>query len=207
MIVLRCDCLYDAVLSRVSVRVFRDEDIPEDILMKVLRAGIQAPTAAGAEQWFFIVVKDREKRLAIHKLLLEAHRFYAVKALREPLPEDKIEKWMKRIECGMYLAPVYIAAYIDLRDRVLRDEYFEIEKIMAIQSLSAAIENMLLVAHSMGLGGVWLGVPVFMKRKFDEVLEPPPSCDLQAIVAIGYPAEEVKPRKRRKSIEFVVKFL
>ena len=54
---------------------------------------------------------------------------------------------------GGYLAPLYAAAYLDLRRRLYRDEYLEIERIWAIQSLAAAIENMLLAVHRLVLGG------------------------------------------------------
>ncbi len=197
----------EVVMTRCSVRRFRPDPVPDDVLAKILEAGIRAPTAGGGEQWFFIVVKDLEKRRAIHRLLLEAHRLYASKVLREPLPVEKLEKWMRRIEEGMYFAPIYIAAYIDLRERLYRDEFYEFEKLMAVQSLAAAIENMLLTAHAMGLGGVWLGVPLLLREKFDEVLEPPPGCELQALIALGYPAEEVGPRKRRKDLSKVVKMI
>jgi len=202
----RCDCFLDIVLTRRSIRIFKSDPIPDNVLMKILESGIRAPTAGGDQQWFFIVVKDEEKRLAIHRLLLEAHKRYAIEVLRNPIPKEKIEKWLHRIREGMYLAPIYIAAYIDLRERLYRDEFYELEKLWAIQSLSAAIENMILSAHSMGLGSVWLGVPLLMRKEFDGILQPPSGCELQALIALGYPAEEPKLRSR-KSLSEVVKFI
>ena len=196
----------DVIMNRRSIRFFKQDPIPKDVLMKILSAGIRAPTAGGAQQWFFIVVENAELRRKIHKLLLEAHEIYARKALRESMPVEKVNKWLRRIEEGMYLAPLYIAAYIDLRERRLRDELKEYEKLMAIHSLAAAIENMIIAAHSLGLGCVWLGVPLLIRGKFDELLKPPEGCELQAIIALGYPAEEPKLRSR-KPLEEVVKFM
>lgn len=203
---MSCNCFFETVLSRSSVRWFKSDSISDDVLLKILEAGVRAPNAGGSEQWFFIVVRDPEVRRKLHSLLLEAHEFYATRALKTPLPPDKAGKWIQRIREGMYLAPTYIAGYVDLRRTTHVEELLEIEKVFATQSVAAALENMLLVAHSFGLGAVWLGVPLLLKDKFDELLKPPEGCDLQGIIALGYPAEPLKARPRRPLSE-VVRFI
>ena len=188
------------------MRWFKSDPVPDDILLKILEAGVRAPNAGGSEQWFFIVVKDPEMRKKLHELLLEAHEFYATRALKTPLPPDKVSKWVQRIREGMYSAPAYIAGYADLRKTTHVEGLAEIEKVYTIQSVAAALENMLLVAHALGLGAVWLGVPLLLKDRFDELLRPPENCVLQGIIALGYPAET--PRiKPRKPLNDVVKFI
>lgn len=203
---MKCDCFFETVLSRSSVRWFKSDLVPDDILLKILEAGIRAPNAGGSEQWFFIVVKDLETRRKLHSLLLEAHEFYATRALKTPLPPDRVSKWVQRIRDGMYLAPVYIAGYVDLRRTTHVDDLLETEKAFAAQSVAAALENMLLVAHALGLGAVWLGVPLLLKNKFDELLKPPERCDLQGVIALGYPAETPRARSR-KPLSEVVRFI
>ncbi len=193
-------------MSRVSVRSFRDEDVPNEVIEKVLNAGIRAPTAGGGEQWFFIVIKDRGVRVRIHELLIKAHRMYGERVVEGGLPKEIMSKWYRRMVEGQYLAPLYIAAYIDLRRRQYSDEFRELERLWAIQSLSAAIENMILAAWDLGLGSVWLGVPLLIKEEFDELLNPPPKCELQALIAMGYPKYVPKPRPRR-SLSEVVRFV
>ncbi|MEL9999697.1 MAG: nitroreductase family protein [Desulfurococcaceae archaeon] len=197
-------CL-DTLFTRCSIRWFKQDPLPLSTVVKLLEAATRAPTAQGAEQWFFIVVYSEEKRKEVHRLLRKAHEYYATSVLLKPYSGEAVVKWMKRIDEGMYRAPVYIAVYADLRKRIYKDEYYEYEKLMAVQSVSAAIENLIIAAWSMGIGSVWLGVPVFLKEDFNRVLNPPENCDLQAIVALGYPAEEPKPR-RRKPVEEVVAF-
>ncbi|MEM1686679.1 MAG: nitroreductase family protein [Zestosphaera sp.] len=203
---MRCDCFFETVSSRSSVRWFKSDSVPDDVLLKILEAGIRAPNAGNSEQWFFIVVRDPEVRSRLHSLLLEAHEFYATRALKTPLPPDKVNKWVQRIRDGMYLAPTYIAGYVDLRRTTHVEDLLETEKIFAIQSVAAALENMLLVAHALGLGAVWLGVPLLLKNRFDELLKPPEGCDLQGIIALGYPAKTPKARPR-KSLNEVVRFI
>lgn len=193
-------CL-EVLFTRCSVRWFKPDPIPLEVVNKLIEAATRAPTAQGAEQWFFIVVRSEEKRREVHRLLRIAHEYYARRVLLAQYSPEAVAKWMDRIDKGMYSAPVYVAAFIDMRKRVYKEEFYEYERLMAVQSLSAAIENLVIAAWSMGIGSVWLGVPVLLREEFNKVLNPPSGCELQAIVALGYPAEAVKPRKRRNVSE------
>ncbi len=196
----------EVILSRSSVRWFKTEEISDEVVGKVLECGLRAPNAGGSEPWFFIVVKSPETRAQIHRLLLEAHRIYATSALKKPMPKDKVDRWMEKISEGMYYAPIYIAAYADLRRMTHNEGWTDIEKTFITQSVAAAIENILLAAHALGMGAVWLGVPLLMREAFDRILSPPEGCELQAIIALGIPSERPKTRPRR-AVDEVVKFV
>jgi len=199
--------LLDIINTRASVRVFEQTPIPLEDLKRIVEAGIRAPTAGGGEEWYFIIVLSEEKRRKIYQLLIKAHLIYAEKVLKNPLTRQQIEKWKSSMEKGMYFAPAYIAGYIDLRDPLYREEYRELERLWAHQSLATAFENMILAAWSMGIGSVWLGVPLLLREEFDEILQPPQGLELAGILALGYPARKVKPRIRRKKFEEVCKII
>ncbi len=194
----------EVIMSRRSIRKFKSKEVPDEVIEKLLLAATSAPTAGGIDWYIFIVVKSLERRKRVYELLKEAHKFYAAKALKTPWPSDKIKKFLKRLDEGLYLAPLYIAIYMDLTRELLAHEFKDIERIWAIQSLAAAVENILIAAHSLGLGAVWLGVPLFMKDEFNEVLEPPPNTELTAIVALGYPDETPIKRRPRKPLSEIV---
>ncbi len=200
------NCVLKTILDRVSIRKFKYEPIPLDIVQRIIEAGIRAPTAGGGEEWFFIIVLSEAKRKRIHELLKKAHILYAEKVLRRPLSRSRLEKWIKLMEEGQYLAPVYIAGYIDLRNPLYSDEYRELEELWAHQSIAVAFENMILTAWSMGLGSVWLGVPLLLEEEFNKVLDPPEGLKLAGIIALGYPDKHSRPRKR-KSLEEVSKII
>ncbi|MCD6428855.1 MAG: nitroreductase family protein [Desulfurococcales archaeon] len=187
----------EVIFSRASVRVFKPDLIPAEVISKILEAGVRAPVAGGVEKWFFIVVTSEEKRRKLHELLKEAHVVYATKVLRKPYPEESVRKWVQRMEAGMYYAPAYIAGYIDLREPRHREEYLDEERIFLHQTIAAAFQNMILMAWSLGVGSVWLGVPLFMKEEFNKVLEPPEGLELAGILALGYPTEKPKPKPRK----------
>jgi nitroreductase len=71
------------------------------------------------------------------------------------------------------------------------------------QAMGACIQNMLLAAHALGLGAVWLGEILNNAGKVRELLELPESLDLMAVVAIGHPAETSK-KSQRKNISEVL---
>jgi nitroreductase len=67
-----------------------------------------------------------------------------------------------------------------------------------LQDCSAAIENLLLCAHALGLGACWLGVHPREQRlnSLKQILSLPPSVIPVACISIGYPAEVKEPRTR-----------
>lgn len=70
-----------------------------------------------------------------------------------------------------------------------------------LQDCSAAIENLLLAAHSLGLGACWLGVHPREQRvqSLKALLKLPPSVIPIACIALGYPGEQKPPRTRFNS--------
>jgi nitroreductase len=67
-----------------------------------------------------------------------------------------------------------------------------------LQDCSAAIENLLLCAHALGLGACWLGIHPREERirKLKEILQLPASVIPIAVISIGHPGEEKEPRTR-----------
>jgi|YelNatPaOPRAMG01_1025707.scaffolds.fasta_scaffold06034_1 nitroreductase len=188
---------FSVVGSRASVRRFRPDPLPDDAVRSIIWAATRAPTAGGRENWLFVVVKSESVRREVHRLLIESHTMYAMKIAR--MAPERVEKWRRAMEEGMYLAPLYIAIYIDLRkltsggSRDINDAEF----LMEVQSAAAAMENAILAAWNLGIGSVWLGVPLLLEEEFNKLLKPPPEHKLMGILALGYPAEEPKPRNRK----------
>jgi len=79
---------------------------------------------------------------------------------------------------------------------------------LAVQSLGAAIENLLLAAHAKGLGACWYSAPCFCKETVKHTLKIPDAVEPQAFVVLGYPAENpsVPPKKPLTAFCFVDKW-
>ncbi len=95
-------------------------------------------------------------------------------------------------------APVLIVVLLDLESLYHREK--------DIQSVGACLENMLLTAHGLGLGAVWLGEILNKGREAVAVLQLPERYELMAVVAIGYPEPgyEPKPARRRALEELIL---
>ncbi len=77
-----------------------------------------------------------------------------------------------------------------------------------LMSIGAAIQNMLLKAHDLGLGAVWLGEILNQKEKVSEILLPGEKNELVAVVAFGYGNEKSPGTDKRKEIsEILIKYI
>ncbi len=186
------------------VRDFLDQPLKEEEKQLILESAIRAPTAGGNEQWYFIAVESKEVLEKLHRLLVEAQRVYFTEMVKKPWPKEQAEKWEKKVEAGLYKAPFYVAVFTDMRLRHYTRT--DVEDRWAEQSAAAAIENMLLAAHGLGIGGCWFGVPLLMEDKFYSLFEVnKKEMRLVAVLAFGYPKQKQSPRQRNKSIKEVVK--
>jgi nitroreductase len=81
---------------------------------------------------------------------------------------------------------------------VCGDESMQKFRDFWVQDCSAASENMLLAAHALGLGAVWLGIypAEKMVREIRDLLNIPPNIIPFSIISVGYPAEEKESKER-----------
>lgn len=89
-------------------------------------------------------------------------------------------------------APVLIALFLDHRSSY--------DYVKDVQACGACLQNMLLAAHALGLGAVWIGEILKAKDRVREALGAPEDCELMALLALGYPAES--PRGVRRPLDF-----
>ena len=80
-----------------------------------------------------------------------------------------------------------------------------LDKIQNHQSAGAVVQNMLLVAESLGLGGVWIGEVCKNAEKVNKELGVDQKYELAAMVAIGYPAHRNQKSHRKNVNEFILK--
>jgi nitroreductase len=72
------------------------------------------------------------------------------------------------------------------------------------QAIGASIQNLLLIVHSQGLGGVWVGEILKNKEKVPAMIDLPQRLELMAVVAIGHPAHRNQSSHRRPIEELIV---
>jgi nitroreductase len=157
---------FEAILTRRSVRKYKDKPVTEDTVRQLLQAAMSAPSAANEQPWHFVVVKER-------KTLDQVPTFH---------PHSHMLKQ---------------AALAIL---VCEDPSLEVYAGRGQLDCSAATENILLAAHAMGLGAVWVGIYPVEERmnKIRQLLGIPAGVNPIALVSIGYPDEKPSVADRFK---------
>ena len=96
-----------AIKGRRSIRVFKDQPVPDELLLKLVEAGVWAPTGGNAQNWLFIAVRDRER---IAKIKAVSPGILAVPAALIVVCVDKERAYKRGGKRGRDLTSVMDAA-------------------------------------------------------------------------------------------------
>ena len=180
----------EALLTRRSVRKYKREPIPEADLLEILEAGLAAPSAVNQQHWHFVVVRSEKRMRELVDVMGNVFgRFKPVLEARFARNPEAIEDTRAFLN-SLGGAPVCILAFF------LRDDYPDRDG--AMQSVSAAIENILLAAWDKGVGSCWLSAPQRMgfgpelRQRFA-----PDKGEFVAAITLGYPEQVPRMPPRR----------
>jgi len=112
----------------------------------------------------------------------------------------KIDEETRRVRIERFAtAPVVILACSTMEgmNKQSDSEKKIIERDLAMQSLGAGIQNLLLMAFFKGLGACWFCAPAFCKETVKKYLEIPKEVEPQALIAMGYAAEKPEAPLRK----------
>jgi F420 biosynthesis protein FbiB-like protein len=179
--------LFRVIKNRRSIRKYQNKSVPRGLIEEVLVAAGWAPSAHNAQPWRFIVITED---LAKKKLAESMAESWAADMAKDGLKIDE-EIRKARIE-RFATAPVVIVSCssIEGMNKQPDAERQNIERDLAMQSLGAAMQNLLLTAHAKGLGACCFCAPSFCKDSVRSVLKIPAEVEPEALVAMGYPAEK-----------------
>ena len=193
---------WEVISGRRSVLSLQNRQVPENLIRDAMEFAILAPSAHNAQPWRFIWLKDKKTRTELLTAMTE--RFVRDMAKDEvPTAEQKRRANESLARFGD--APVLMLAGISMLEMDKYSDTFrrECEKFMAVQCLSAAIENLLLALHGFGLASRWYCAPLFCPDVVRETLKLPGDFEAQAFITAGYPGV-VPPRPRRKPLQEIL---
>jgi F420 biosynthesis protein FbiB-like protein len=193
--------------KRRSIKEYCDKKVSDEVLQRILEAGRWAPSAHNAQPWRFIVLKDSNIKLVLAKrMAIEWSKDLELNGVSQ----EKIKALTEFSIKIFSTAPIVIIACLTMENmQVYPDEKRrKFEYIMGIQSVAAAIENILLAASLEGLGACWFCAPLFCQSIVQETLGIPKHVEPQALITIGYPKSSPSqpPRKSLKEIVYVNKW-
>jgi F420 biosynthesis protein FbiB-like protein len=179
----------DTLYTRRSIRRYTDQPVPPELIDQLLDAATRAPSLHNSQPWRFAVTTTLNTRAQLADRMGERLRADRLRA-NERLEE--IDRDVARSRQRITSAPVVIVVCLSTSN--LDDQY---ERLMAVQSGAASIENLLLATHEAGLGACWMAAPLYCPDVVRDVLQLPDDWESQALITIGYPADEGKFKERR----------
>lgn len=197
------DAFDGVVRGRRSVRRFRPDPLPDETVERILEAGLWAPSPHGTQPWRFAVLRSRATRERLADAMAASWRHNLE---MDGEPEEVIQGRLAGSRRRLLEAPVLILVSLDTRDldRYPDPQRAAAERTMAVQSLGACVQNMLLAAYANGVDAGWMCAPLFCPEVVVETLGIDPALEPQALLALGHAAADPKRRPRRPLDTLVV---
>ena len=206
--------LIDIIMQRRSIRKYLPDPISDEDIETILKAGHYAPNASNRQTWEFIAVTNKELNRELAGIVDETYE--TMSSLLQNHEAKKHIKYSKFYATFFRDAPLNIfcvaTEYLSKSDEyyaMMGDAgtlYRENRKSTdsGLQSVAAAIENMLLAAWALGIGGVWMTTPTVCREKIEKKLEIKEGR-LVAVIAFGYPSQPPL-EANRKPLDEVVRY-
>jgi coenzyme F420-0:L-glutamate ligase / coenzyme F420-1:gamma-L-glutamate ligase len=199
--------LLEVLCSRRSVRRFADQAISRDDLSRLFDAARWAPSNHNRQPWKFVVLEDRERirNLARNVALSVGDKLKSLPALASPYASDlahhaTLFAQAPAVIVALHKRPVSVSAA--LLEGVPNPTLVSGEPL----SVAMAVQNLVLAAHTLGLGACVMTAPLMVPDALTGGLQLPAGYELTCLIALGHPAESPEP-PRRKTLEQIVEYL
>ena len=193
------------IQSRRSVRQYRPTPVPRELIEQVLEAARWAPSPHGRQPWRFVVLTRQESKQRLADFMGET---WQKNLEMDGQPEEVVRIRLEKSRQRILSAPALIlpCLYLEDLDRYPDEQRQNDETTMAIQSLGAAIQNMLLMAYDLGLDGGWMCAPLFCPEVVCQALELDTRLIPHALITLGYVAADPKRRERLPLSSLIIRF-
>jgi len=204
----------DLLLSRRSVRAFKEKPVPKELIEKLIEVGIHAGTSSNGQTEGMIIIQDRKRLSELEKMVIEVVWDKGLKHLG-----DRFGQKLVRAKIGDEMVRQSISYHHIIKNRrknnqlagaVFRNAPVVIvihglrTNLLAHANCSLAARNMEILAKTMGLGTCLVGflsAAALLAEEVGKYLEIPHDHNIFSAIMLGYPKYEFKktiPRKERQ---------
>ena len=188
---------WEAIERRRSIRRFKSDPVERGAIEKILEAAVLAPSAKNSQPWRFTVVPESKRdemagvlRQGIANREAEGEKVGTVRGTLQVMEQAPVT--------------VFVHNADGIHPWKAREEHESWWDLATVQSVGAAIENMLLAATELGLGSLWIADVWEAYPEIGAWLE----TDDQLVAAVSFGYADVEPATPpRKSMEDVVRWL
>jgi nitroreductase len=197
--------ILQAIEKRRSIRRYKPDPIPRDVLDKLLDAVRSAPSGCNLQPWTFVVVRDKDTR----QRLAEACRYR-----NSPKGQVHVQRWVAEapviiVACGHERKAAGVLPQeggpVIADGRTLMDEMGKrpAEYTSSMHwDLAIALEHLALAAVGEGLGTCWIGG--LDEDQVKRLLSVPDDVRVQLAMCVGYPASSWPSPRPRKLLEEII---
>lgn len=187
----------EAIKQRRSVRKFMPRTVPDRAVHKILEVAGFAPSAHNSQPWRFILLSEAKLKRKLALAVVDSWEADLAKdglSVNEQTRKERYERYAN--------APILLLACLTMDGlREFNDsDRQSFERDLAMQSLGASLQTLLLAVHEAGLGACWFSAPGFCKPTIRKLLKIPHEVEPQAFIVMGY-ANEKPPVPKKKKID------
>lgn len=172
-----------AISTRRSIRLFKPEKLRQEDVDAIVEAGLYAPSANNAQNWYFTIIQNRAMIEKVNKWILDEIEISGNANLQEII---------KRGSGSIFRnAPTVIIVSTDRKDR------------FGVINAAAATENILIASESLGIGSCWIGMAAILSgsknvESYAKELHLPDGYAPQIGITLGYKEGVNPPAPERK---------
>jgi nitroreductase len=185
--------LGEAIFSLRAMRRFKPDPRPEADIRTILEAAIHAPNGGNAQPWRFLVIRDPEVRAKFTPLYREAwwakRRDEGIRGPEDFPPDDRNAQARMRLADEFGHAPVIVVVCATAKGAG------------AMGSVIPAVQNLLLAARALGIGGTITNLHPVVDERVHALLGIPETAQIVYCIPLGYPRGRFGPTKRKPMAE------
>jgi coenzyme F420-0:L-glutamate ligase/coenzyme F420-1:gamma-L-glutamate ligase len=181
--------------ARRSIRAFTDETVPRTALDTIIEAACIAPAPHHSRPWRFVVLDNTEAKRA---LALGMGERWRADLAGDGVDPARIDELVRASHDKILHAPAVVLGCLtwDGLDRYPDEARQRAEHGMALLSLGAAVENLMLTAADLGYASCWVAAPIFCPDAARDALDLSDDWLTYAMVLVGRPDPAYAPRTR-----------
>lgn len=198
---IKAEDFYKLVESRKSIRQFKPDQVPQDVLDRLLSAAMHAPSGKNRQNWKFFVVRGKKRD---DYLVYSQKSWLGIKDILQKKLKSSLYEFTERFFFTLGQAPVIVFAY---SNNSPEERYHT-----SIGSVYMAVQNINLACVAEGLGSCTMGAPLEIKKEVDQFLgvDKIPEyqrgeLELLCAVVLGYP--DHNPPKAPRQLDGRIVFL
>lgn len=188
--------------ERRSIRKWKSDPVPEELLTKAIEAASWCPNSGGKQPYHCYVITNPAKITEIGRAVQEVTDYLASLCTAED-DRKAVERWQKNssffakapaliaVSASIYqsIADKLQASNID-QPRVAEINRWRQLASSRVQTAGAFVDHLLLALHTLGLGAVWMVGPTQAKVPVEKIIGMGEQEDFVALVPVGYPDEQ-----------------